>query len=55
MLFAIYVCDRITLRGDLSIEIMTHVQIFRVLEKGRMGDDGRFDDIVECKIEHKAG
>jgi len=30
------------------------IQIFR-LEKGRMGNDGHMDDIVERKIEHKAG
>jgi hypothetical protein len=33
---------------------MTHVQIF-MLEEGRMGNDGHVDDIVERKIEHKAG
>jgi hypothetical protein len=25
------------------------------LEQGRMGNDGGFDDIFECKIERKAG
>jgi hypothetical protein len=33
---------------------MTHIQIFR-LEKGRMGNDGRANDIFECKVESKAG
>jgi hypothetical protein len=32
---------------------MTHIQIFR-LEKGRMSNDGRVNEIFECKIEHEA-
>lgn len=55
MLFATYVCDGIMLRRDEYVyERMTHIQIFR-LNKGRMGNDGHTDDIVERKIEHKAG
>jgi hypothetical protein len=33
---------------------MTHIQIFG-LEEGRMGNDGRANDIFKRKIEHKAG
>jgi hypothetical protein len=55
LLFATYVCDGIMLRRDEYVyERMTHIQIFR-LNKGRMGNDGHTDDIVERKIEHKAG
>jgi len=55
LLFAMYVCDAITLRRDEYVyERMTHIQIFR-LEKGWMGNDGHMDDIVERKIEHKTG
>jgi hypothetical protein len=39
------------IRGCLK---MAHVQIFG-LEKGRMSNDGRANDIFECEVERKAG